>query len=463
MSRSPSTGQVLAALIAGGIMPILDTTLVALAIHTLVTSLDTTVDTIQWVSTGYLLALAVTIPFVARVQRRLGGRRTWIAALVIFTVGSALCACAWNAGSLIAFRLLQGIGGGFLLPLLQTLAMQNVSPEARTRAMATVSMPIALGPVLGPVLAGIILNWMSWRWLFLINVPVGIVGILLAVMFLPDDRQTGPAASRRKLDVTGTVLLVPGLAALLYGLSGAHAPGSFGRPDVLVPLLAGIVLLAGFVWWTLRDNAAEPLMDLRLLVHRSLRTSTAALTFFGAVLFAGNFLLPLWFQEIRGADTLDAALLLIPQGIGTFAVRFGVAGLVERYGIRAVTVAGSLLMAVATVPFIVADAGTSLWIAGLALLLRGAGNGLVLVPVMSGAYGGLGRDEMPHASALTRIGQQLGGAFGTAVTATVLVAAGGAGGASGFRTAFIVLTAVTVATAAVCLREPGREPASVPA
>src|ERR1700742_818801 len=193
----PETKRVLTALIIGAVAAVLDTTIVSIALHTLVGALHSTVSQIQWVSTGYLLALGVVIPGGGWAQARLGGRRLWLAALPIFVTGSVLCSLAWTADSMIAFRVVQGAGAGAIFPLMMTLAMR----AARTvggplgRVTATVSLPIALGPILGPVLGGVILNSLSWRWLFLINVPICAVGLFLAWRWLPADAPA-PAAAR---------------------------------------------------------------------------------------------------------------------------------------------------------------------------------------------------------------------------------------------------------------------------
>ena len=456
-----SSGRLLAALIVGGITAVLDTTIVAIGLRTLVVQLGAPVSTVQWVSTGYLLALAIAIPFVGWAQGRFGGKRLWLFALGLFIVGSVLCAGAWNAESLIAFRIVAGIGGGVMLPLMQTLAMQSVDPSTRTRTMASISLPAALGPILGPVLGGLVLTWLSWRWLFLINVPIGVVGWILAAKFINDDRPVR-GAPRQRLDVLGAALLVPALAGLLYGLSNTHADGGFGRADVLIPGFGGAILLAGFAAWATR-RAGAALVDVRLFAVRSVRVSSVTLVFFGAALFAGSFLLPLYLQTLRGYSPLDAALVLIPQGVGTLIARFVVGRLVDACGARLVAVAGCLVIAVATAPFAVASADTSLWLLGAALFVRGLGLGVVLIPVVTLAYLDIDREQMAHASAITRIAQQLGGAFGTALIAVVLTAAATPNHPeAGFNAAFWWTMVMTVAAAAVGLLLP-RGNAAAPA
>lgn len=457
-----STGRLMAALIVGGITAILDTTIVAIGLHTLTIRLNAPVSTIQWVSTGYLLALAIAIPFVSWAQSRFGGKRLWLFALGVFILGSTLSACAWNAESLIAFRVLQGLGGGVMMPLLQTLAMQNVDPKARTRTMANVSLPAALGPILGPVLGGLVLNWLSWRWLFLINVPIGVVGWILALLFINDDRPD-PHAPREHLDLVGAVLLAPALAGMLYALSNVYADGGFGRSDVLVPGIGGVVLLACFVAWAMYRRGSA-LVDIRLLGVNSVRVSSIALVLIGGTLFASNFLLPLYLQSLRGYSVLNAALLLIPQGVGTLVARFVVGRLVEHFGPRIVAVVGFLVTAAATVPFALAGMSTSLWLLGVALFVRGLGLGVVLIPVMTVAYVDLRRDQMPHASAITRIVQQLGGAFGTALVAVVLAGqTTHAHPAAGFDAAFWWTIAMTLASTAAALFLPSSEQTRAPA
>ena len=451
-----SSSKLLAALIVGGITAILDTTIVAIGLHTLTVQLDAPIATIQWVSTGYLLALAVAIPFVSWAQARVGGKRLWLFALGLFVLGSTLCSVAWSAESLIAFRILQGIGAGVMLPLMQTLAMQNVDPASRTRTMASISLPAALGPILGPVLGGLVLTWLSWRWLFLINVPIGIVGLILAARFINDDRP-GRDAPHQRLDVVGAVLLVPALTGLLYGLSNTHAAGGFSRPDVLIPLIGGAILLAGFVIWAIR-RAGAALVDVRLLAVRSVRVSSITLTFIGATLFAGSFLLPLFYQTFLGYSPLDAALLLIPQGVGTLLARVVVGRLVDGFGPRLVAVVGCLVAAVATVPFALGGNGTDLWLLGAALFVRGLGLGVVFIPVLTVAYVDLRKDQMPQASAITRIVQQLGAAFGTALVAVILTTATtGTDAQAGFDAAFWWIVATSIGAAAVALLLPGRE------
>ena len=456
-----SSGRVIAALLVGGITAVLDTTIVAIGLHTMQRELHASVATIQWVSTGYLLALAVAIPFVSWAQARFGGKRLWLFALSLFLLGSILCACAWNAESLIVFRIIQGLGGGVMFPLMTTLAMQSVAPGAMARTMATVSLPIALGPILGPVLGGIVLNWLSWRWLFLINVPIAIVGLILAFVFVPADHPAAGAA-RKPLDVVGVVLIAPALVGLLYGLSKTNSAGGFGNAQVWVPVALGALFLVAFILWAVRRGAGA-LIDIRLFRVRSVRASSIVLVFLGGTLFASTFLLPLYFQTLRGDTVLAAGLLMIPQGVGSLLARFFAGKLVERVGAKAMAAIGFVLIALTTIPFAFADATTNIWYLGVILFVRGLGLGAVLIPVMTVAYVDIPRTDMPHASAITRIVQQLGGAFGTALIAVLLQAGITAGHpVSAFNSAFWATVVITLAAAAAALILPGRAAAQQP-
>jgi len=457
------TGRTIAALLVGGITAVLDTTIVAIGLRTMQRELHASVATIQWVSTGYLLALAVAIPFVSWAQARFGGKRLWLFALSLFLLGSILCACAWNAESLIVFRVVQGLGGGVMFPLMTTLAMQRVEPGAMARTMATVSVPIALGPILGPVLGGLVLNWLSWRWLFLINVPIAIVGLVLAIAFVAADKPAADAPKRR-LDIVGVVLVAPALVGLLYGLSKANSDGGFGNVQVWLPVAIGAVFLVAFVLWCVRRGAGA-LIDIRLFRVRSVRSSSIVLAFLGGTLFASTFLLPLYFQTLRGDTVLTAGLLLIPQGVGSLLARFVTGRLVDRFGSKAVALVSFVVIAAATIPFALADARTSVWYLGAVLFVRGLGLGAVLIPVMTVAYVDIPRTDMPHASAITRIVQQLGGAFGTALIAVALqgeIAAGHP--VTGFNIAFWCTIAITLVAAVAALALPGRaaNPKAVP-
>jgi len=372
-------------LVAGGLAVIFDSTIMSIALATLATDLDVPVSTIQWVTTAYLLALGVAIPIVGWAQARLGGKRLWMIALTIFLVASIACSLAWDATSLIAFRVVQGFGGGLMMPLMATLAIQQVPAGASLgRLMAMVSLPAALGPIIGPVLGGLILNWLDWHWIFWINVPLCLIGLALAWRFLPAD----PPRGRPLLDWVGLVLVSPALVGILYGLSNVSQDGGFTRADVWMPVAAGLVLMAAFVFTQIRRPKAA-LIDVGLLRRRPVAASSAVLFLSGASLYGSMLLLPLYFQIVRGTDVLTAALLLIPQGVGALLSRTLAGRLTDSLGARTVAIAGFIVMGLATIPFALSDATTNeIWLV-ITLLVRGFGMGAVMIPVMSVGFVGL--------------------------------------------------------------------------
>jgi len=449
-------------LVAGGLAVIFDSTIMSIALATLATDLDVPVSTIQWVTTAYLLALGVAIPIVGWAQARLGGKRLWMIALTIFLLASIACSLAWDAPSLIAFRVVQGFGGGLMMPLMATLAIQQVPAGASLgRLMAMVSLPAALGPIIGPVLGGLILNWLDWHWIFWINVPLCLIGLALAWRLLPAD----PPRGRPVLDWVGLVLVSPALVGILYGLSNVSQDGGFARTDVWLPVVAGLILMTAFVYSQMRRPSGA-LIDVGLLRRRPVAASSAVLFLSGASLYGSMLLLPLYFQIVRGTDVLTAALLLIPQGVGALLSRTLAGRLTDSLGARTVAIAGFVVMGLATVPFALSDGATNeIWLM-ITLLVRGFGMGAVMIPVMSVAFVGLERDEVPHASIITRLAQQIGGAFGTAVLAVILEATtSGATGiadiANGFDTAFWWAVGFTVVAIGVCfaLPAPVKKPA----
>jgi EmrB/QacA subfamily drug resistance transporter len=450
-------------LLLGAIPSLLDTTIVNVAIDTIGRDLHVTVSEIQWVITGYLLSFGIVIPLSGWALARFGGRATWVFALVVFLAGSVLSGAAWNIGSLIGFRVLQGIGGGLLLPLLTTLLTQAAGGRQLGRLMAAVSLPVAVVPVFGPVLSGLIISNVSWRWIFYVNVPFCIVAITLAWRGLPGrsaEQGRSQTAGAARLDVAGLVLLCPALAALLYGLAQASSAAGFGQARVIIPLVAGAVLLAAFIWHALR-TAVVPLVDLRLFRHRGFTGASTLMFLAGLSIYGAMLLLPLYFQQERGLSALTAGLLLVPQGVGSILPRTIVGRLTDKLGARPVSIVGIVLAAVGTVPFALAGVHTSEWLLGAALVIRGAGLGAATIALMAGAFQGLSKPELPHASSATRIMQQVGGAFGAAVLVVILTggathAASAAGLAAAFDRTFWWSVGFTALALVPALLLPGR-------
>ena len=403
------------AVVVGLGMALLDTTIVNVALDATARDLHATLGTIQWVSTAYLLALAVVIPLAGWATERFGSRRVWLCAVTVFVVSSALCGASWSLGALIGFRVLQGIGGGLIMPVGMSLIARTAGPERMGRVMSVVGVPMLLVPVLGPVLGGVIVEEISWRWIFYINVALGALAFILASRLLPRD----PAGSTRpNLDWLGLVTLAPGLAGIVFGLSEVQRHSGLGAPAAWVPIAAGIALVAGFAVHGRR--ARQALIDVRLFDRSSF--AAAALTIFltGAALYGGLFVTPLYYQVARGASPLVAGLLVAPQGIGA-ALAMPIAGrLTDRYGGGIVATGGLILVAVATIPLTLVTAHTNDgWLAAV-LLVRGLGIGCSLMPTTAAAYSTLNRSEIPRATSAISVLQQLGGSIGVTILAVTL-------------------------------------------
>src|SRR3954466_2656278 len=240
----------------GLIMAVLDTTIVNVALDTLSRELHAPLSTIQWVSTGYLLTLASVIPLSGWITERFGSKRTWIASIALFAAGSALCALATSAGGLIAFRVLQGFGGGMLVPVGFTLVAQSAGPRRVGRALALVGVPILLGPIFGPIVGGLIVDSAPWQWILVVNVPIAVVAIVTAARLL---QPGGGRADAGALDWLGAALLCPGLAGIVFGLSEIESHGGLDHPIAFGPIVAGFILVGLFAWHS--GRVGRPLIE----------------------------------------------------------------------------------------------------------------------------------------------------------------------------------------------------------
>ena len=399
--------------VIGTIMSILDTTIVNVAIATLARDFRAPLSTVQWVSTGYLLALAAVIPLTGWAVEHFGAKRMWIISLTVFLLGSALSGAAWSVQSLIVFRILQGLGGGMIMPIGQSIVASAAGPQRMGRVMSLLGVPMLLGPILGPVIGGLILDTTSWRWIFYVNVPIGIVAIALAVRFLPEHRRTGPV---HRLDATGLALLSPGLALMVYGLAQA---GQGSAVSVVLPIVSGAILVAAFVLHALRSRI-PPLIDVRLFANRSFSAASATTFLFGAALFGGMLLLPLYYQVVRGQSALAAGLLMAPQGIGAALVMPLAGRLTDVYGARRIVPGGLVVASAGTFAYTQLGAHTSFVLLAVSLFVRGIGFGFVMMPAISAAYETLSHEQVPRASTAVNIVQRVGGSIGTALVAVVL-------------------------------------------
>jgi EmrB/QacA subfamily drug resistance transporter len=434
--------RISAVVILGSIMSILDTTIVNVALDTLHTDLHSSIANIQWVVTGYMLSLAAVIPITGWAARRFGAKRVYLVSLVLFTAGSALCGLAASATQLIIFRVLQGVGGGMIMPIGQLMMAEAAGPKRMGRVMSIMSVPIMLAPILGPTIGGLILDSVSWRWIFYVNLPVGVVAVIAAWRILP----TVKRERTEPLDYLGLVLMAGGFPLIIYGLAEIGVTGGFTSLKVVAPLILGVLLVLIFVWHALRVR--YPLLNVRLYKRPTFSTASIAMVALAAALFGGMILLPLYWQGVRHYSVLDTGLLTAPQGLGAAMVMPIAGKLTDRIGGGPLTLLGAVLTTVATIPFALIGAHTSVLFLSFAMLFRGFGIGFAFMPAMSAAFASLDRSELPDATPQLNVLQRVGGSVGTAVLAVVLQRAligahTPSQAASAYGTAFWAATAMT--------------------
>jgi EmrB/QacA subfamily drug resistance transporter len=400
--------------VLGAIMAMLDITVVNVALDHLIIEFNSTLDQMQWVATGYTLALATVIPLSGWAADRFGTKRIYLSAVFLFMAGSALAGTAWSAESLIGFRVLQGLGGGMLMPLGMTILTKAAGPERVGRVMAVLGVPMLLGPIVGPILGGWLVDDVNWRWIFYINIPIGLLSLFLGSRILDKD-QPRPT---EKLDVVGLLMLSPGLAALIYGLAQVPSHGGVDHPAVYLPAGAGALLVAGFVRHALRKEHA--LIDLKLFRNRSFSVAAITMVLFVVAFFGAMLLFPLYFQQVRGEGALNAGLLLAPQGIGAM-IMMPIAGmLVDRGYAARMAQLGILIIVGSMITFTQLTDTTSYWQIGGALFVLGIGMGMSMMPIMSVALKTLKPNDVARASTSLNIIQQVAASIGTAMLSVIL-------------------------------------------
>src|SRR5437763_4209712 len=432
------------------IMSILDTTIVNVALDTLSRDLHSPISQVQWVVTGYLLALAAVIPITGWAARRYGAKRVYLTSLVLFTAGSAACGLSSSIDSLVLFRVLQGVGGGMIMPVAQLIMAQVAGPRRMGRVMGVVLMPAMLAPILGPVIGGVILQSLHWSWIFFVNVPIGAVAVALGWRMLPqtDSGEAGP------LDLIGLALLPAGGALFVFGLSELGSGAAAGSATVLAPCLAGLLLSLLFCVHALRID--RPLLDVRLYANRVFAGASLTTFGLGGALFGAMILVPLYYQQVRGQNVIDTGLLNGPQGLGAL-VAMPIAGrLSDRFGGGRVALCGVSILCLSTIPLAFVSSSTSIVLISLILVARGVSIGLSFMPAMTAAFAAMRHDQLSDAPPQLNVLMRLGGAIGTAVLAVVLQRASGhahghAALAGAFDAAYWWALGIAVLTLIPCL------------
>ena len=417
---TPELLKIAGVVVIGAIMSILDVTVVNVALPTFQTELSGSDEplaysTVAWTATAYMLALAAVIPLTGWAADRFGTKRLYLTAIALFTIGSLLCATAWNIEALIGFRVLQGLGGGMLMPLGMTIMTKAAGPHRMGRLMAILGVPMLLGPIMGPILGGVLIDAASWHWVFLINLPIGLIGLVYAYNVLPKD---APEPSE-SLDWVGMLMLSPGLASLLYGVSSIPGEGTVAATKVLIPMLIGVALIAAFVVWSFKPQ--HPLLDLRLFKDRNLTISIITMFLFASAFFGALLLVPTYFQQVDGYSVKKAGLLIAAQGIGAMLTMPIAGALSDKIPVGRIVPFGFL--GILTGLFGLAnstDPGTSDKQIMAWLFVTGLGMGSTMMPLFTSALKTLKAADVARGSTLLNVTQQVASATGIATISVVL-------------------------------------------
>ena len=413
-----SRWQVVAVLGVGLFMAILDSTIVSVTLPQMQKAFGTDFETITWVATAYFLAQAAIIPIMGYLSDRLGSKLVFLTALTMFTVGSALCSLAPTKEALIAFRVFQGIGGGALLPVVFAIIYRLYLPTERGPVAVVLGIPAMMAPTFGPTIGGFLSTNFNWRAIFVVNLPIGVIVLILAILILPKHEAGEQTKENKKpFDVLGLVLSMLGFTALVYGITEAGSKG-WGDPTVLTFIIVGAIVLAAFTLVELL--VSDSVIDIRLLVNYTFSIANALLWVVVAVIYASLFLLSLFFENIQGNSSLTAGEFLIGQGL---AMGAGIAlsgALYNRVGPRIFTVLGLILMAAGAYGLTQIDLNTTGQSLQIWLIVRGFGMGLVNPPLQTLALSVVSNRGMAKASSLISITRQVAGAFGVAGLTTYL-------------------------------------------
>jgi DHA2 family lincomycin resistance protein-like MFS transporter len=461
------TGPVIALLVVAAFVVILNETIMSVALPSLMVDLDITAATAQWLTTGFLLTMAVVIPLTGYLLARFTVRQVFLAAMVLFSIGTLIAALSSGFGMLLVGRIVQASGTAIMMPLLMTTVLTIVAPERRGRMIGVISIVIAVAPAIGPTVSGLILSALDWRWMFWLVLPIALIALVLGALWVRNVTETREA----RFDVLSVILSALGFGGLIFGLSsiGESASGHAAVP-VWIPIVVGAASLAAFVARQLQLQKSDAaLLDLRVFRSRAFSLAVVLVVVVMSALFGSLILLPIYLQQVLGLDTLAVGLMLLPGGILMGVIAPIVGGLFDRYGPTPLVLPGMIVAAAALWGMATFDASSSIgWIIAVHVTLN-LGLGFVFTPLLTSALGSLPQKLYSHGSATVSTLQQVAGAAGTALFVTLMSVGAAAAAtesadtvsaaASGVHTAFTV--GAIIASAAVVLAFFVRKPAAV--
>jgi EmrB/QacA subfamily drug resistance transporter len=406
---------VAAAFVFGLFMDILDTTIVNVALPRLAEEFQANTATLEWVITGYVLSLAVWVPASGWIGDRFGTKKTFLFATAMFVLGSALCGRAWSIESLVFFRIVQGVGGGMLTPVGTAMLYRAFTPAERARASAIMSVPTMIAPMMGPLFGGFLVDAVNWRWIFYVNVPVGVLSFLFSWMVLKEHRE--PSAGR--FDPAGFLFSGFGMAGVLFALSRGPDDG-WTSPLVLGTGVGGLVCFVLLV--IVETRARAPMLDLTLYASKLFRAANLTGFMFFCAQFGMLFVLPLFLQQLRGLSAFESGLTTFPQPVGQILMVQFTSRMYHRLGARKNLLIGTGGIMATTLLFLLVNLDTDLWwIRGL-MFLRGCFIAFNMVSMQTALFSDVPREKTGRASSLWNTTRQLAVALGVAIAASVLIA-----------------------------------------
>lgn len=403
-------------LVLGAIAPMLDITMTNVAVNTIMKDLSTTVDQVQWVTTAYVLALGIAVPITGWAIEWFSGKKIYLTGLLLFLIGSIVCSAAPSISILVVGRVIQGFGSGIIVPLLTTLLVQAAGTKGLGSLMSIVGIPAVLAPILGPTFGGFLLNALNWRWIFYVNIPIVIISGLVILLKMPLFK---PERTGKKLDIPSIFLITACFTAFIMGISKISDLVANKSHTAIFPLTLSLIFFISYIFYAYK-KPTKALISLSLFKIKNFSAATVLLLMSGLTVNGAMFLLPLFLQNIRGLSVVMSGIYLIAQGLGLLISRGIIGRLTDKIGARLVVQVSIIIGVISTLPFAFFDANTNdLWIL-IVLFIRGIAQGGLTIPIMTDSYNHVPKKLISEATTTTRMLQNMGGAIGTALLASVV-------------------------------------------
>lgn len=413
LNAIPYKWLVAVAFVSAFFMDLMDSTIVNVALPKLALDLNASGTALEWIITGYLLSLAIWIPVSGWLGDRFGTKKTFLFALMVFVIGSALCSLAPNVGMLLFFRVLQGVGGGMMTPVGIAMLFRAFPPNERAEASSILAIPAAVAPAIGPVIGGWLTDYVGWRWIFLVNVPIGLAAFIYGWKFLKEYKGAHPG----KFDAAGFFLSAAGTVSILYGLSSVPTHG-IRSLTVIISILVGIILIAILIWTEAMTKS--PILHFSLFKERLFRATNTVMFFAFSLWFGFLFVLPLFLQQLRGLSAFESGLTTAPQAVGWIAMSFVAGKIYGRLGPRRMIFFGLIGTTAMTLIFVFINTDINLWLVRVILFFRGLSMAFAIIPIQAATFTNISAEETGRASSLFNTNRQLAASFGVALAGSVL-------------------------------------------